>query len=333
MDHYAVDVHKRYSFYVCGNGQGEVLRRGRVANIRQDLVAMVAPSGGKARVVLECTGNWAFIYDTLEPHVSEVILAHSKEVKAIAHARVKSDGIDADTLFHLLRADLIPAAYIPPREVRDRRDWLRSRTAIVRMGTQLKNRIHALLAKNGLTSPVSDLFGRAGREWLQVVELRPVHREILDRYLRVLDALETEIKATNARVEREAKADPSARLLMSIPGIGPLTALLVLAEIGDIQRFHGPRHVVSYAGLAPRVRSTGGHIWLGSITKEGTPWLRWILTEAAVVAAQHSPRLGNLYQRVERRHGKQTAAIAVARELLVIAYYVLKTRRPYEERG
>lgn len=242
-----------------------------MTNTRQELVGMVAPSEGKARVVLESTGNWAFIYDTLEPYVSELILAHSKEVKAIAHARVKSDEIDADTLFHLLRADLIPTAYIPPREVRDRRDWLRSRTAIVRMGTQLKNRIHALLAKNGLTSPVSDLFGQAGREWLDGVELCSVHRQILDRYLRLLDALEAESKATNAQVAREARAEPRARLLMTIPGVGPLTALLILAETGDIKRFHSHRQLVSYAGLAPQVRSSGGRTWLGSITKEGTP--------------------------------------------------------------
>lgn len=333
MDYYAVDVHKKYSVYVCGNRQGEVLRKGRVANTREELIQMVAPSAGMARVVLESTGNWSFIYDTLEPWVGEIILAHSKELKAIAHARVKSDGIDADTLFHLLRADLIPAAYIPPREVRDLRDWLRSRTAIVRMGTQLKNRIHALLAKNGLSSPVTDLFGRAGREWLKGVELAPIHREILDRYLRIVDALEVEIKVTNGLVEKRARADSRARLLMTIPGIGALTALLILAEIGDIHRFHSHRHLVSYAGLAPRVRSSGGHTWRGSITKEGTPWLRWILTEAAVTAAQHSGRLGSLFYRVQQRHGKQTAAIAVARELLVIVYYVLKTKRIYEERG
>jgi transposase len=245
MDLYAVDLHKKYSFYVCGNGQGQVVRRGRVSNTRDELIQMVAPSRGKAKVVLESTGNWSFVYDTLEPFVEELILVHSKQVKAIAHARVKSDEIDANTLFHLLRADLIPAAYIAPREVRDRRDWLRSRTAIVRMATQLKNRIHALLAKNGLTSPVSDLFGKEGREWLARLELHPVHREILERCLRVLDTLEAEIKETNAQVLREARADARSRLLMSIPGVGPLTALLLLAEIGEVQRFQNHKKLVS----------------------------------------------------------------------------------------
>jgi len=334
MDYYGIDIHRRYSVFTCMDEGGQVVRRGRVANIPEELARAVAPSGGEARVVLEATSNWGYIYDVLEPWVSEVVLAHPLRVKAISSAKVKTDRIDGDTLAHLLRADLIPAAYIPPREVRDQRDWLRSRAAVVWMATQLKNRIHALLAKNGLCSPVTDLFGKQGRAWLEGLELRPVHRGILDRYLRILDTLQADIKATTAEAVRQARRHPGACLLMTVPGIGALTALLFLAEVGDIHRFPNAPCLVSYAGLAPRVRASGERVHLGPISKQGSPWLRWLFTEAAVKAGHLPGRLGEFYHRVQRRHGKQTAAIALARKLLVIAYFVLKSGRPYsEERG
>jgi len=144
---------------------------------------MVAPSGGDAKVVLEATSNWGYVHDVLEPWVAEVVPVYPFRVKAISSTKVKTDRIDADTLAHLLRADLIPMAYIPQLEVRDHRDWLRSRAAVMRMATQLKNRVHALLARGGLVSPVSDLFGRRGRAWLEGLKLRPTHRAILGRYL------------------------------------------------------------------------------------------------------------------------------------------------------
>jgi transposase len=198
------------------------------------------------------------------------------------------------------------------------------------MAIQLKNRIHALLARNGLTSPASDLFGKQGRSWLEGLELRPVHRGILDRYLRILDTLQSDIKTTTAEANREARRDSRARLLMSIPGIGALTALLFLAEAGDIHRFPNARCLVSYAGLAPRVRASGDWIHLGPISKQGSPWLRWMFTEAAMKAGQSAGRLGKFYHRIQQRHGKQTAAIALGRKLLVIAYFVLKSERSYD---
>ena len=329
MHYYGFDIHKKYSVFTCMDEQGQILRRGRVDNTPEALVGAVAPSGGQGKVVIETTGNWAYVYDTLEPWVSEVVLAHSLRVKAIAAAKVKTDRIDGDTLAHLLRADLVPTAYVPSQEVRDQRDWLRSRSAVVRMGTQLKNRIHALLAKDGLSSPYKDLFGKAGRKWLADLELRPTHRQILDRYLSLLDALQADIRVTTAAVGRQARQDHQAKLLMTIPGIGPLSALLFLAEVGEVRRFPTARQLVSYAGLAPRVRSSGGKTHLGHITKEGSVWLRWVFTEAATsVIAQPGP-LSTFYQEVRQRHGSQTAAIALARKLLTIAYAVVKKGVPY----
>jgi transposase len=333
VEHYGLDVHKRYTVFTCVDDTGAIVRRGRVTNHPEELSAIVKPSGGNADLVLEATGNWSHIYDAVDPWVAQAVLAHPLRVKAIASAKVKTDRIDADTLAQLLRADLIPTAYAPPREIRDQRDWLRSRAAVVGMATQLKNRIHALLAKDGFDSPKTDLFGVAGRKWLRELHLPGRHQEILERYLRLLEELEADIQATTAAIQREAKANPAARLLMTIPGIGPLTALLFLAEVGDVHRFESARQVVSYAGLAPRVRASGGHVHLGPITKQGSPWLRWIFTQAAVSATHHPGALQCFYNRIKNRHGSQTAATALARKLLTLAYSVSKNGHPYRESG
>lgn len=150
-----------------------MLRRGQVANTAAELAHAVGASGGAAKAVLEATGNWGYEDELLEPWVAEVRLAHPLRVKAIASAKGETERVEADTLARLLRADLIPAVYVPPREVRDQRDWLGSRVAVVWTATQLTNRIHALRAKKGLSSPASELFGKRGRAWLATLELRP----------------------------------------------------------------------------------------------------------------------------------------------------------------
>jgi transposase len=333
MEYYGVDVHKRYSVFACVDEQGRVVRRGRVPNSPEALAAIAAPSGGLAKAVIESTGNWSYVHDELAPWVEEVVLAHSLRVKAIASAKVKTDRVDAETLAQLLRGGLIPAAYCPPPAVRDRRDWLRSRMAVVRMGTQLKNRVHALVAKSGFASELTDTFGPAGRAWLAGLPLRPAHRQIVDRYLALLDAVEADVRATTAAIAAEATADPDARLLMTVPGVGPLTALLFLAEVGDVHRFPDARHLVSYAGLAPRVRASGDRTRLGSITKQGSPWLRWVFAEAAARLGSRPGPFGDFYTGVRLRRGGKTATVALARKLLVTAYHVLKSGCPYQAPG
>ena len=165
------------------------------------------------------------------------------------------------------------------------------------------------------------------------MELPPAHWGILERYLRVLDTPEADIRQTTDSMEREARRGPRARLLLTVPSIGPLTALLFLAEVGDIQRFPEARRLVSYAGLAPVVRASGGKTRLGPISKQGSRWLRWVFSEAAARIGRRPGPLGEFYRWVRQRHGSQTANTALARKLLVIAYPVLKSGRPDEERG
>jgi transposase len=335
MEYYGIDAHKRYSVFTCMNERGKVSRHGRIANDPQGIAHMLGEPRciGEAQVVLEATGCWPHLYDLLEGQGVKVVLAHPQRVKAIAHARVKTDTIDATTLAHLLRSELIPEAYIPPPEVRQLRELVRARAALVRVRTQLKNLVHGLLTKRGLRPPVTDVFGKRGRQWLEGLSLPHPSRGVLQAYLALIDSLSQQIKGLEEEIARRAEADPQARLLKTIPGVGNYTAMVLLAEIGEVKRFPDHRHLVSYAGLAPRVAASGGRVWTGRITKAGSPLLRWVLTEAAQRVARRPGPLREIYLKQRWRHGIGRATIALARKLLVMAYYVLKRKEAYGFRG
>src|SRR5438132_7316212 len=197
-----------------------------------------------------------WLYELIEDRHPDLVLAHPLKTKAIASARIKTDKIDATTLAHLLRADLVPAAYIPPRAVRDTREILRYRASLVRLRTQVKNKIAAILSKNGIVTPTKTAFGVKSRQFLATVAVRPCYRLALEGYLRQLAHLTDEITQAAQTIEAQAQADPEAQLLCTMPGIGAYSALLILSEIGNVHRFPDSRHLCSYAGLVPSVPSS-----------------------------------------------------------------------------
>lgn len=323
MQYIGFDIHKRYTFYTHMDENGKIQSQGRLSNSREALGTFFADVGEPVRVAMEASINWYHLYDLLETLDIPVTLAHPLRTRAIAEAKVKTDKVDSATLAHLLRADLIPAAYIPPREIRDLRELLRYRAALVRLQTTVKNRIHAILLKHGYQAPVRDVFGVRGREWLATLPLRPVYQQALQGYLQILDVVHHQIKTASGHIDQKAKITPAAQTLCTLPGIGPYTALMLLAEIGEVSRFPSPKHLVSYAGLAPTVHASGGRVRIGHISKQGSPWLRWILIEAALHASRKGPYQA-LYQRLANRKGWHTARVAVARELLTKVYWMLR---------
>jgi transposase len=274
------------------------------------------------------------MYDILDAGTDEVVLAHPKRVRAIAAAKVKTDKIDATTLAHLARADLLPTAYAPPIEIRELRDLVRHRSKLVRERTRHKNRIHTILAKYNLHSPCTDLFGKKGRAFLEDIRkhLSSIHQTMLDDYLGLIDGLNERIKSVNQVIRTWAKDDPQAQLLISMPGIGIYSEAVIVADIGDIKRFDSPKQLCSYAGLAPSTRSSDARVRHGRITKEGSPRLRWIMVSAAQRAPCASPQLASFYERTLQRHGKKTGRVALARKMLSIVYYMLLRRTPFQER-
>jgi len=332
MRYVGLDVGKKWHYVVVMESSGQVTVQQKLAAdpalVRRFFEALEGP----CRVVLEATGHWMAVYDQVEPCVQEVVLAHPLKVRAIASARIKTDRIDATTLAHLLRTDLIPRAWVPPRPVRMGRELVRHRAFLVRLQTRLKNRLHMLLAKQGVTPPaVSDLFGVAGRQWLATLLVPEPAASMRTRYLALLAQLQTQLRDVEHTIDAQVAVTPDAQILMTVPGLGKYLALLVAAEIGDVTRFPGPPQLVSYAGLCPSTYASGQTLRHGRLTKQGSSWLRWALVEAALHAGTRPGPLGRLYHRLAARRDGKTARVAVARKLCTVIFQMLSKHEAYRE--
>ena len=224
-----IDLHRKRS-QVCALDEAgcELLSRS-IANDPGQLLELLGQLGDDPVVALEAAYGWEWLADLLDEQGIPLSLAHPLRTRAIASARVKTDAVDARTLAHLLRADLLPEAWIAPQAVRDLRECLRQRVVLTNARSALKNRVHALLARQGIQHGYADLFGKAGRAFLTELELRSPQRTRLDTLLRLIDAFDSEIRALAAEITDEARRDPRVQTLCRLPGIGPYTALLVIA--------------------------------------------------------------------------------------------------------
>lgn len=330
-----IDYHKRFSQMAVVDESGQRCGGGRVANEFSRVEEFIGSLGEPCRAVIEAGWGWGVMYDWLVQleAVKEVQLAHPYRTRAIAAAQIKTDSIDALTLAQLLRANLIPRAYMPGTETRRLRDVVRQRLFLVRLRTMVKNRIHSLLEKYRVALPaVADAFGKIGRTFLKDVDLPPAGRQLLDQDLRLLEALNQEIKQTEATLKIEFADDRRMELLTSIPGIGLLLGTVVALEIDDVRRFPTAKKLIAYAGLAPTTYASGDRSRHGGLLPQCNKWLRWALVEAAWIAVRRSPYFRTQYGLRVRRKGPKTAIIAVARRLLEIIWCVLSENRPYEPR-
>jgi transposase len=316
-----IDVHRKRSQVAVIDQDGEVLVNRNVNNGVQPILSVIGglPSGTKA--AFEAAFGWGWLVELLEDYGFEPHLVHPLQCKAIASARLKNDKVDAAILAQLLRADLLPEAWIAPPEVRQLRALLRHRVQLVRLRTLLRNRIHAVLADHGHGRPEGCWTG-PGREWLASLDLPAVSREVIQDALALIDALQQPIDRLDWEVHQHARADPRVKVLTQLPGVGPFTALVLLAEIGDIGRFGSARKLASWAGLTPTVRGSDRTVRHGHISKQGSVWARWVLCEAAQTAKRH-PDFAASYQDIARRRGKKIATTAIARKLLTRAYHLL----------
>jgi transposase len=258
-------------------------------------------------------------------------LAHSQQVKAIAAAKLKNDRIDSATLAHLLRCDLLPEAWMADETTRELRLQVRTRATLVRQRTRLKNQVHAILHQHGLKPDVTDLFGKAGRNWLEQAPLSKKARRAVTTYLELIDGFTVHVRQQDQEVKEFVGTDPRAKWLMTIPGIGPYSAMLLLAEIGDIGRFADKGALSNYAGLVPWVRQSADKRRSGGITRVGSPWLRWIMVEAAQVAVRTSVPVQQYFERLRKRKHRNVAIVAVARKLLVAVWAMLQQGECFDE--
>ena len=324
MIHVGVNLHQRFCYMTALEARGKILQAGPVSNEKLALRRYFRQFRGKeVQVAVEACGFWPGFREVVEPEVKRLVLVHPQRVKAIASAKLKNDRVDSATLAHLLRCDLLPESWKADRETQARRQQVRLRATLVRQRTRLKNQVHAVLHQQGLRSPVTDLFGKRGRRWLAGVQLPVQARESVNLCLRLLDGYSEEIQTQNLQLREKAKQDKRAGWLMTIPGIGECSAMMLLAEIGEIGRFQDKEALCSYAGLVPRVRESAGKAARGGITRQGSPWMRWILVEAAQVATRSSPAAKRYYERLARKKHKHVARVALARKLLIAVYALL----------
>ena len=336
MNYLGVDFHKNYSTATIVNPKGKVLQKLKLYNDKGSFVELLKPYEQEICAVVEACRNWHVAVDLLDGLVKEITLAHPLKVRAIAEAKIKTDSIDSETLAQLLRADLIPQAYLRDTSNQKEQRVLPTRSFYVKLRTQIKNRIHYIIDAQGQeeiregAKGFSDLFGKRGVEWLRSLELCEPDNKLLKNLLETHEVICQKIGETEWRIKEIMAKYRDCQLLKTIPGIGDFLSVLIKTEIGEIGRFRTSSHLCSYAGLVSSTYSSGGKSRNGRITKQGNKWLRWAMVEAVVPGINSSGELRNYYEKIKVRKGSKVAKVATARRLLCIVYRVLKEKDSFK---
>ncbi|MEM3550867.1 MAG: IS110 family transposase [Candidatus Bathyarchaeia archaeon] len=334
MRYVSVDVGKGKCVAAFVDGDGVLVDEFSFANDFSGIGMFVGRLCEGDMVVMESTGNlWVNLFELWRARGVKAVLANPLKMKAIASAKIRNDKVDAKVLAFLLRSGLVAECYVPPKEVRELRALVRHRMQLVRSATIVKNRVHSLLDRYGVKHGFSDLFGKAGMDWLKKLEVKPLDRLLLDSFIEQVECLKRLIGNVDGEIGRRASIDGDVRLLLSLTGVNVYSALLIKSEIGDIKRFPNYKKLISWAGLAPLVYQSGSIERRGHITKQGSAVLRWVMVECARSAVRFDDKLGEFYERVKRRRGGQKALVAVACKMLKIVWFMLTRGEPYSSRN
>ncbi|MFB6198247.1 MAG: IS110 family transposase [Halobacteriaceae archaeon] len=320
-----IDIHTRYAQVAVVDTDGTLQEEFRLPT---DHLEELAEQYAGSDAAIEASGNYRPIYDVLDEHL-DVTLANPTKNRLIADATVKTDRLDAKRLAHMLHAGMLAESYVPSDEIDALRDLVRTRKGLVEERTAAKNRVRAVCKRTD-NAYESELFGPNGRTFLDELSLSSVDRTIIEAHLSVIDTYDNQIEALDEAIERHVVDSPDAQRLLSMPGVGQFTAAMVIAEIGEIDRFDSDKALVSYAGLDPVVHQSGETEIHGSISKEGSAPLRWVLVQAAHTAVRCDDYFGTFYTRLKRRKNHQVAIVATARKMLVSMYYMLTRNEVYD---
>lgn len=331
MYYTGIDLHRKTSFLTTVDSKGQIVKKANLKNDEARILEYFLSLDDDTQVVIESTATWYWLYDLLTAHSIPVVVSNPVKTKAIASARIKNDKLDSHMLAQLLRADLLATVYVSSPQTRQLKELLRHRHKLVRDCVRMKNRIHNIMAKNNLSVPVSDLFGKQGLQFLSKAQLPSYQRHQVDTYLKLYHQLKAHTDELTKQIRQTAARDPRAQLLMTIPGVGPITAMFIAAEIEDIGRFKSYRHLSSYAGLVPRLDASADKQRMGRITKQGSPYLRTALVEAAQATTRTKSRLNIYFRKRIVRSGYQKAVVATAHKIIQYAYYILRDQKPYRD--
>ncbi len=326
-----MDIH-RVSAEVVSLLDGKTRRLGRVSMQKEELVAFAQKElTHDDHVVIEATGNATCVTELLSPYVDRVVIANPKQVHMIAHAKTKTDTIDAAVLAKLYAAGFLPEVWVPDDHTLAMRRQVSRRNQLVRQRVVLKNLIQSVLHAHLIPPcPHMNLTGASGRSWLAKQDLPAPERQTIGWHLAMVDQIEASLKIIDAEIARQSLTDPVIRRLMTLPGIDITVAVGVAAAIGDIRRFTTPEKLVSYLGLNPSVYQSGeGPAQHRRITKQGRSHARSMLVEAAWAAARSPSPLRAFFRRIAAKRGQHIAAVASARKLATIIWYMLTKNEDY----
>jgi transposase len=324
-----LDVHRSMAV-VAILENGHLNSGGRVDLTRDAVIAFGRKLRSDDEVVIEATVNTATIVRLLRPFVRRVVIANPLQVRAVAHAKIKTDKIDAAVLAKLHASGFLPEVWMPDEATETLRRVVAQRAQVVQQMTRMKNRIHSVLHANLIPPFSGELFSVAGRMWLEAQPVAADEKLAIRRHLADLDQRASDLATLDQALAQRALQDARVPRLMTISGVHLTVAVGLLAAIGDISRFARPEKLVSYLGLNPSVRQSGnGPAHHGRITKRGRAHARAMLVEAAWATGRAPGPLRAFFVRIQSRRGKQVAAVATARKIAVLAWHLLSKEEDY----
>lgn len=326
------DLHKHTISICVVNPARQVVKRARLPCADETAVRRFFEELGEFEAVVEATASYEWFVRLIEPLARHVVLAHPKKLRVIAESTRKSDQLDSQVLAEFLALDMIPASYRPTPRQREHRQLVRQRAGIQKRLTSVKNRIRRMLANYNADRHC--LFNADGLAFLRQIPLSAADRFSMNQFLAECDFGKGQLKAAEQQLEGFAANGPVherelRELLRTIPGVGFVTAEVILAELADISRFRSQSQVVAYAGLAPGQRESAGKKQELHLEKTGSRLLRAMMVEAAWRLVRHSPRWRGIYEKLKARIRAKKAIVAVARRLLTLVTAILQSGRPY----
>jgi transposase len=333
MNYIGMDIHKQFTVAVVKDKDGNKIETEKFENSKDSFRKFLSPySPAETKIVMESTSVWESIYDMMEDMNYPIKLANPVKTRAIAESRIKTDKVDADILCDLLRLDAVAESYIPSKEERMLRDIIRARKTLVQGKVRVKNKIHAILTKTGLKLPYKSIC-KSSMAWI-VEEIETKHfnmKTITTCYLNMLEQFNFEIKKIDEKLSEIAMKDNRVQLLKTIPGIGNIIAITIIAEIGDINRFKSSKKLCSYAGLVPGIRQSGDTLKFGRLIKQSNKDLKTCFVEASwvLVRTKDANKFKWFYGNLSKKKGKQKAICAVARKLCCVVYAMLTKNQEF----
>lgn len=319
-----IDLHRRRMVIVRKDREGSLVDAPRqIVNDPMLVAAELAKAGPDPEVVVEATYGWYWLVDFLQQECGATVhLAHPLGLNW-GQRRRKDDVVDAIDLVDMLRLGRLPEAWIAPPEVRQVRELVRYRAKLVALRSGLKAQVHAVLAKEGVRVPMSDLFGVAGNRLLDETPLGEAYTIRVESLRDLIERYDQEVAMVEGHLQRHFADHAGLAAICAIPGVGRVLGQVFCAEIGDVTRFSTPRQVASWAGLTPRHRQSDTKVVRGSITKQGSRLVRWAAIEAAQ-KLRSGHWLKTRYVDLAQRRGRPIAKVAIARRILTLVFYGLR---------